>query len=127
MAGGRLQTNVSISEPATGSVLVQVRSTTQRIYVQYIIYSPSDFVAGTVLSFIDSLTLQSIGVISVAGITSQYPLDFGYAGTALSVGASLLLSIISGGATGRLRIDAYQLPLMSNATYVAPHTAGFTA
>ena len=127
MAGGRLQTNVSLSEPVADSILVQARSAVRRVYVQKVIYSPNDFVANTVLNFIDSITGQSIGQITVVAGVSQYPLDFGYNGTLLTTGASLVLAILSGGATGRLRVEAYQLPLMINTPYVAPHTAGFTA
>ena len=127
MAGGRLQTNVNLSEPVANSILVQGRSAVRTVYVQKVTYSPNDFVANTVLNFIDSITLQSIGQITVVAGVSQFFLDFGYNGTPLTVGANLVLAILSGGTTGRLKVDAYQLPLMVNVAYVAPHTAGYTA
>ena len=127
MAGGRLQTNVNLSEPVANSILVTARSVVRTVYVQKVTYSPNDFVANTVLNFIDSITGQSIGQITVVAGVSQYYLDFGYNGTPLTVGANLVLAILSGGTTGRLQVNAYQLPLMVATTYVAPHTAGFTA
>ncbi len=127
MAGGRLQTNARVNEPVANAVLVPVRSAAQKIYVQRVVYSPVNYVAGTVLNVVDSLTGVVIGQITVLPNVSQFPLEFGYNGMPLSLGASLLLSIVSGGVSGQMQVDAYQLPLMVNTPYVAPHTAGFTA
>ena len=98
-------------------------------------YNPLTIIAGTVLGFIDSLTLQSIGTMTImpASIAqAPYVVDFGAgdtntSGTPLTKGASLILSVISGGVNGRMHIKAYQLPLFINIAYVAPHTAGSTA
>ena len=99
MAGGRLQTNVNLSEPVANSILVTARSVVRTVYVQKVTYSPNDFVANTVLNFIDSITGQSIGQITVVAGVSQFFLDFGYNGTPLTVGANLVLAILSGGTT----------------------------
>ena len=135
MSCGRYQTNASINEPGPNSVLIQVKNPLQTIYIQKIVYAPLGIVAGTVLSFIDSLTLQSIGLITVmppSVAQPPYVIDFGAgdsgsSGTALTKGASLVLSVLSGGVTGRMHIKAYQIPLFINVAYVAPKTAGFTA
>lgn len=134
MAGGRLQTNVSINDPSPASIVVQARTASHTIYIQKIVYSQSVLVPGTVLSFIDSITGVSLGLMSImpsAIVQTTYTMDFGLedpsaAGTPLSKGAHLVLSIISGGVAGRLLVKAYQLPLFVVAAYVAPATAGFT-
>ena len=134
MAGGRIQTNISINDPSPLSILVQARSPLQTVYVQKIVYAPSQTIAGTVLSFIDSLTGQSIGRIVVLPDSAQavpYVIDYATAGehldgTFLSKGASLQLSILSGGVVGRLHIKAYQLPNSVVTPTPAPMTAGFT-
>ena len=133
--GGRQQTNSSIQEPVPGAILVQARSALQTVYIQKIIYSPTSIIPGTVVSFIDSLTGQSIGFITVMPASVAQPpyiIDFGAgdsdtSGTALSKGASLVLSVLVGGVAGRMHIKAYQLPLYIPIAYVAPHTAGTTA
>ena len=133
MAGGRAQSNVSINDPSPLSVLVAARSPFHTVYIQKIVYSPSStIVPGTVLGFLDSLTFQSIGTITVmppSVAQPPYTIDYGIgdsttAGTPLSKGASLILSIVSGGVVGRLHIKAYQLPLFIVAPYVAPHAFG---
>ena len=132
MPGGRLQTNASIQEPVPGSILVQVRNPLQTIYIQKIVYSPTSIIPGTVLSFIDSLTLQSIGFITIMPPSVAQPpyiIDFGAgdsgsSGTALTKGASLVLAVLVGGSAGRIHIKAYQLPLVINVAYVPPATAG---
>jgi hypothetical protein len=115
MALGRAQCNASIADPSIDSILVTAKSTRQRIYVQSITYTPTSYVAGTVLNFLDSLTGVSIGQISIVpvtvGYTMQYPLDFGDTGIALSLGANLKLAVASGGVIGRMLVKAYQLPL----------------
>lgn len=131
MSAGRYQTNAYLTEPALDNVGVRVKSATQTIYVQKITYSPSEFVALSVLSFTDSLTGKSFGQISVlpvaVGQTTQYIVDFGADGTPLTRGANLLIKILSGGMTGKLDIKAYQIPAYVVAPRVASSTAGFTA
>jgi len=136
MAGGRIQTNASINDPQPTSTLIQARSSNHVLYVQKIIYSPANsIVAGTLLGFLDSLTGQSIGTITVmppSVAQPPYVIDYGTgdsltAGTPLSKGASLVLAIFSGGVVGRLHIKGYQLPIFGVVKYVAPMTAGFTA
>lgn len=132
MAGGRLQTNAYINEPVADSVLVAVKSASQRIYVQRIRYAPSACIVGTVLSFIDSLTLKSLGKMTIlppalGSGTDEYTLDYGSNGFPLSTGASLTLAVLSGGVNGSLKVSAYQLPPYVVTPYVVPATAGFTA
>ncbi len=134
MPCGRQQTNANINEPAPNSVVVRARSAFQTIYLQKITYSPLGIVAGTVLAFIDSLTGQSVGLITVMpSSVAQPPYVIDYSlgdsassGTPISQGANLVISVLSGGITGRLHIKAYQIPLYVVAPYVAPMTAGFT-
>lgn len=134
MPGGRYQTNINVSERSVGSILVQVKSPSQTIYVQKITYVPTTIIPGTVVTFLDSITGQSIGLMTVmpASINqSPYVIDFSIgvpltAGSALTKGANLILGVTSGGISGRLYIQCYQLPLFNVPTYVAPHTAGFT-
>ena len=131
MPCGRAQCNVNLNEPVVGSVLIFAKGPTQVVHIQKITYSPTEFTSGTVLSFIDSLTSVSIGTVQVLplaiGLSTQFVLDFGDAGTPLSVGASLVLAVPAGGVTGQLEILAYQIPLYVGVLYVAPQTAGFTA
>lgn len=132
---GRFQTNANISAPLANAVLVQVKSASQTIYVQKIVYSPANIIPGTVLNFIDSLTGQSVGSITVmppSVAQAPYIIDYSQgdsrsAGTPLTRGASLRLSVTGGGITGRLHIKAYQTPLYVTTAYVPPTTAGFTA
>ncbi len=135
MAGGRAQTNVSINDPQPTSILIQVKSPLHTIFVQKIVYSPANvIVPGTLLGFIDSLTKQTIGTITVmppSVAQPPYTIDYGVgdsttSGTPLSQGASLVLAVFSGGVIGRVHIKAYQLPLFVVAPYVNPQTAGFT-
>jgi hypothetical protein len=135
MAGGRWQTNVSINDPSPASILMQAKSAFHTIYIQKIVYSPSAaIVPGTLLGFLDSLTGQSIGTITVmppSVAQPPYTIDFGVgdsttSGTPLSKGANLILSIIVGGAVGRMHIKGYQTPLYLTTPYVGPMTAGFT-
>ncbi len=125
MAGGRAQCNGSFFEPLPNSVLVAAKSSLQTVYVQKIIYSPTRFDDGTILSFIDSLTGQSVGQIAVlplsVGMNTQFVLDLtapdaysrpaGPAGAPISKGANLVMSVIAGGPSGLLQVYAYQLPL----------------
>lgn len=131
MAGGRAQSNVNLFEPQVGSILVQVQNPLQHIIVERIRYMPTTYVANTVLSFIDSLTNQSIGSIIVVqpgldALASSYVLEWDTDGFPLSVGANLILGVLSGGVTGSLEVDCFQLPLYIVTPYVAPMTAGFT-
>ena len=135
MAGGRAQSNVSINDPQPSSVLLFARSPLHTVYIQKIVYNPSNvIVPGTVLGFLDSLTNQTIGTMTVMPPSVAQPpyiIDYGIgdsttAGTPLSKGANLILSIFSGGVVGRIHIKAYQLPPYFVTPYVAPKTAGFT-
>jgi hypothetical protein len=128
MAGGRLQTNSNLVEPAMDAIVVRARSASQQVYVQVITYCPASFVP-SVFSFVDSLTGQSIGRITVLAVALgpvQYTINYGNQGLPLTKGAHLQLQILQGGATGRLHVEAYQLPLLVWSPYVAPSTAGFT-
>jgi hypothetical protein len=130
---GRKQSNVNLFEPQTGSVLVQVLSAVQCIIIQRIRYYPTTYVAGTVLNFLDSLTSQVIGAMTIvppgsAPGSDGYVIEFDDRdGYPLSTGANLVLSVLSGGVTGALEVDCFQLPLHVVVPYVAPQTAGFTA
>jgi len=125
--GGSL---VDIDLPTAQPILIAPRAANRIITVLYITFTPTVY-TGTTLTFIDSLTTNVIGTITVPAqpLTSvgeqMLYIDFGASGTPLSVGASLLLG---GSSTGRLHIEAYQKgPLPGPPTYVAPKTAGFTA
>lgn len=121
MPCGRIQSNATIDEPAVGSILVQARSPLQTIYVQKIVYAPTNINAGTILSFIDSLTLVSVAAITVlppSVAQPPYVIDFTVgdspsSGTPLSQGANLVLAVLAGGVSGRLHIKAYQIPLQT--------------
>ena len=118
-AGGRKQTNVTIDEPAVGSVLIFALSPRQTIYLQKIVYSPVTIIQGTVINFVDSVTGLSIGQFTIMPPSISQPpyvVDYGLgdtqsAGTPLSQGANLILSVPVGGVNGRLHIKAYQIPL----------------
>ena len=136
MAGGRLQCNVSLSEPTIDSVVIRARSSAHTIYMQKVVYSPSAvIVPGTVLAFLDSITGASIGLITVMPASVAQPpyvIDYGVgdsitSGVPLTKGANLIMSILAGGMTGRLHVKAYQLPLYVVTPRVFPATAGFTA
>ena len=99
--------------------LLTAKSATRIIRVQRImfaptIYAPSVYSAG-VISFVDSISGLSIGTLTIPGTApssgfDMFQLDFGPKGTPLTVGANLLLGVITPGSapTGRLHIDAYQ-------------------
>ena len=100
--------------PTAEPVLIEADSTTKRVCVLEVAFTPSEYTA-CVMAFIDSETNESIGSItvpdggpSVVEGTNQFKLKFGPSGTKLSAGAHLLLSIVSGGAAGRLHIEACQ-------------------
>ncbi len=111
MSRTRGRGSVSINEPAIDAILVTAKSTRQRVVVQGIRYFPTTYVAGTILNFIDSLTLQIIGQMIILPNITQVSLDYGDGGTALTLGAHLKLAVIAGGVTGRMIIDTTQAPI----------------
>ncbi len=106
--------NADVTVPAVTPILVTVTATTKRIYVLQIKFTPTTY-ANATLKFLDSLTGASIGSLTIppvanaSGTSDQFILDFSPAGTPLSVGANLLLGV-TGGAAGRLHVDAVQKP-----------------
>ena len=128
----RYQSNVNLFEPLPNSVLVAPRSAAQHIIVQKIRYYPSVYIDGTVLSFTDSLTGITLATMSVAPMSvglspDANTINFDEDGVPLSTGASLILNVLSGGISGSMQIDSFQLPVLIMTPYVAPQTAGFTA
>ena len=100
--------------PLADPVLIAADSATKRVCVLEIEFTPSTYTA-CVLAFIDSLTDQRIGTLTLPadgpGVvegSNQFTLTFGPSGTKLSAGADLLLGVVSGSATGRLHIEACQ-------------------
>ncbi len=111
MSRPRGRSSVSITEPAVDAMLVVAKSTRQRVVIQGIRYFPTTYVAGTILNFIDSLTLQIIGQLIILPNVTQFSLDYGDSGTSLTLGAHLKLAVIAGGVTGRMIIDTTQAPI----------------
>lgn len=102
---------VDIDLPAVNNILIQAKSATRVICVQRITFVPIQYFDAT-LSFVDTVTNKSIGNIVVPSSgpslgRNMYYLDFGPRGTPLSVGANLILGV-TGGAVGRLHIEAFQ-------------------
>lgn len=96
--------------PSVTPVLIAAASATKRIRVLFISFTPSSSATTGTLTFLDSLTGKAIGALTVSPTTAnQLALDFGQAGIKLSPGAHLLLGI-TGGAIGRLHVDAVQVP-----------------
>lgn len=96
----------------TLSILILAKSATRIVCVQRITFTPTVY-SGTTITFVDSVTLKSIGRLDVPlvppsatdnGSHGMY-LDWGPTGTKLSIGANL---IIGGNGNGRLHIEAYQ-------------------
>jgi hypothetical protein len=98
--------------PVVDPVLIYAETSTSRIAVQEIEFNPSVFVS-SVLTFLDSLTNQSIGSFEVPAVrpigTGSMTLKFGPGGAKLSAGANLILGTTNG-AAGRLHISAFQRP-----------------
>ena len=97
--------------PTINTLLVQAKSATRIICVQRITFVPIQYLDGT-LSFLDSATGKSIGnlVIPSSGPSlgrNMFYQDFGPRGTPLTLGANLVLGV-TGGAVGRLHIEAFQ-------------------
>jgi hypothetical protein len=122
---------VDTDVPGSISPLITAKAPNRIVTVQKIVFSPSVW-TGTILSFLDSVTLIQIGSLSIPTVepavgdgNDMLFLDFGPTGTQLAPGSNLLMG---GTGTGRLHIEAYQKgPLPGPLKYVAPMTAGFTA
>ena len=128
----RYQSNVNFFEPLPNSVLLSPRSAAQHIIVQKIRYYPTTYIDGTVLTFTDSVSGNILATMQVAPMVvglspDANKIDFDEDGVAMMTGASLILNVISGGISGSMQIDSFQLPVLIMTPYVAPQTAGFTA
>jgi len=104
--------------PTIDTLLIAAKSATRVICVQRITFVPIQYFDAT-LSFIDTVTNKSIGniVVPASGPSlgrNMYYLDFGPRGTPLSAGANLILGV-TGGAVGRLHIEAFQKGRSSSA------------
>lgn len=97
--------------PSVNTLLIQAKSATRVVCVQRITFVPIQYIDG-VLHFIDSVTNKDIAVITVPSTApslgrNMFYVDFGPRGTGLSTGANLILGT-TGGAVGRLHIEAFQ-------------------
>lgn len=103
--------SLDVQLPTVSNILVAPRSATKVIVVRYITFSPSTNVPGT-LVFKNSLTGETIGTLTIPSVLGagqdQLRLDYGVRGTALTVGASLVLGTLPAGAAGRLHVESYQ-------------------
>ena len=105
---------VDVQLPTAEPLLIEAASTTKRICLLEATFTPSEYTT-CVLAFVDSVTNEIVGTITVPdggpGVvegSNQFVLKWGPSGAKLSAGANLLLSIVSGGAAGRLHIEACQ-------------------
>jgi len=97
--------------PTVNNILITAKSSTRTICIQRVTFVPIQYLDGT-LSLVDSITGEAIAnlVIPSSGPSlgrNMYYEDFGPRGTPLTTGANLILGV-TGGAVGRLHIEAFQ-------------------
>jgi hypothetical protein len=121
---------VDVDLPQVGP-LITAKAANRSIAVQRIQFEPSTW-NGATLSFYDSVTLVQIASLYVPTVeptigdaSSSLNVDLGPTGTKLAPGSNLAMS---GSATGRLHIEAYQKGPLPGVPLNRPYsgTAGFT-
>ncbi len=96
----------------TNATLVSAKSPNHFLVIQKIVYTVGIYAADAI-TFTDSVTGQQIVLFNVPAVAATtpglqgYTADWGLTGTALALGANLVMS--NGGASiGRIHVEAYQ-------------------